>query len=93
MAYAKSHIIHLAAEKIAGKCPCKGCTDRTIGCAGHCERFRDWKIRFEEAKKPLLEKNKAENDAIAFLDENYRKAVKEHRATEPKWRYSKKRGR
>ena len=31
------------------KCPCRGCTDRTLTCHGICERFGEWKK--EEAKK------------------------------------------
>lgn len=25
------------------KCPCKGCTDRTVTCHAMCERFEAWK--------------------------------------------------
>ena len=31
------------------KCPCKGCTDRTLTCHGVCDRYKAWKT--EEADK------------------------------------------
>ena len=30
------------------KCPCKGCTDRTITCHGVCRLYQEWK---EQAEK------------------------------------------
>lgn len=93
MVYSRSAVIHIAAEKIAGKSPCMDCPDRYPGCSGRCERFADWKDRLAKAKEPLLKQAKAESEALGFLDESYRKAVKDHRASEPKWRYTRKRGR
>ena len=31
--------------------PCKDCTDRHESCWGKCEKYKEWKIKFEEVKK------------------------------------------
>ena len=31
------------------KCPCKGCTDRTVTCHAMCERFEAWRKMKDEA--------------------------------------------
>ena len=38
--------------------PCKDCTDRHESCWGKCEKYKEWKIKFEEVnqlKKEYLE--------------------------------------
>jgi hypothetical protein len=35
------------------KCPCKGCTDRTVTCHGVCKRYEEWKKEHEIKKKWL----------------------------------------
>ena len=33
------------------KCPCKGCTDRTITCHSVCRRYAEWKDWKEEGNR------------------------------------------
>lgn len=33
---------------MAGKCPCRGCTERILLCHGRCERYQKWKQEYEE---------------------------------------------
>ena len=35
------------------KCPCKGCTDRTIVCHSLCRRYTEWKEERENVNKWL----------------------------------------
>lgn len=37
------------------KCPCKGCTDRTITCHGVCKKYQDWKKNREEVNNWLIQ--------------------------------------
>lgn len=39
------------------KCPCKGCTDRTITCHGVCLKYKDWQIYDRAVKEDLKERN------------------------------------
>ena len=32
------------------KCPCRGCTDRTVTCHGVCKRYQEWKKEHEDEK-------------------------------------------
>lgn len=38
------------------KCPCKGCTDRTITCHSVCSKYEEWKIYDRAVKDDLKEK-------------------------------------
>ena len=33
--------------------PCKGCADRSVGCHGACERYKQFKADFEAAKAEI----------------------------------------
>ena len=44
------------------KCPCRGCTDRTITCHGVCRRYQDWKKQDEAEKKWLREQQPQINE-------------------------------
>lgn len=38
--------------------PCKDCTDRHESCWGKCEKYKEWKLKFDEVnqlKKKYLE--------------------------------------
>ena len=35
------------------KCPCKGCTDRTVTCHSVCKKYEDWKIEDRAIKDGL----------------------------------------
>ena len=39
------------------KCPCRGCTDRTITCHGVCARYKEWQ-KYNEDEKTWLEGHK-----------------------------------
>lgn len=30
--------------------PCKGCSERAVGCHADCRKFRDWKIEQEKER-------------------------------------------
>lgn len=38
-------------QVIRESAPCKNCTDRHESCWGKCEKYKEWKIKFEEVKK------------------------------------------
>ena len=40
------------------KCPCKGCTERTLTCHGVCHRYEDWKIERAAINDYNREQNK-----------------------------------
>lgn len=40
------------------KAPCKGCTDRVLGCHGKCDRYKAYRARIDSAN----EKKRREND-------------------------------
>ena len=40
------------------KCPCKGCTDRTLTCHSVCRRYEDWKIERAAIKDYTREMNR-----------------------------------
>ena len=33
------------------KAPCYGCPDRYPGCHDHCDKYKEWKAKYDEAKK------------------------------------------
>ena len=33
------------------KAPCYGCPDRYPGCHDHCDKYKEWKAKYEEGKK------------------------------------------
>lgn len=35
------------------KCPCRGCTDRTVTCHGVCKRYQEWK-KYNDDRKAWL---------------------------------------
>lgn len=38
--------------------PCRNCTEREQGCHCHCEKYKKWKIAFDERKKTIEEAKK-----------------------------------
>ena len=46
------------------KCPCRGCTDRTITCHGVCERYQEWKKENDAEKKWLREQKPQLNENV-----------------------------
>jgi len=36
------------------KCPCKGCTERTVLCHGRCDGYQEWK-KYNEEKRAWLD--------------------------------------
>lgn len=41
---------------MAGKCPCRDCTERILLCHGRCERYQAWKKEYESGKVDYREK-------------------------------------
>ena len=33
--------------------PCKGCTERNPGCHGSCDRYKEWKERYDAQQEHL----------------------------------------
>jgi hypothetical protein len=46
--------------------PCKGCTDRVVGCHSTCQKYQDAKAEYESEKAAILKSKKAENDYADF---------------------------
>ena len=36
-------------------CPCKGCTDREIGCHAKCSKYIEWKTEWDKRKNMITE--------------------------------------
>lgn len=36
-------------------CPCKGCTDREIGCHSKCSKYIEWKTELDRRKNMITE--------------------------------------
>ena len=34
-------------------CPCKGCTDRKIGCHAECSKYIEWKAEWDRRKNMI----------------------------------------
>lgn len=28
--------------------PCKGCEDRNVGCHGRCEKYKQWRVKYDK---------------------------------------------
>lgn len=58
--------------------PCKGCSDRHMGCHGKCLRYIDWK---QEREVMLVEKRKETDieDALITLNRNNSHKMSKHR--------------
>lgn len=39
-------------------CPCKGCTDREIGCHSKCSKYIEWKAEWDR-RKNIIDNAKA----------------------------------
>ena len=39
-------------------CPCKGCTDRKVGCHSACIGYKDWLKNGIEIKEPFIDLRK-----------------------------------
>ena len=37
-------------------CPCKGCTQRKIGCHSLCSKYKEWRLELDK-KKVIVERN------------------------------------
>ena len=46
------------------KCPCRGCTDRTITCHGVCKRYQEWKKEHEDEKEWLRKQKPQTSEAL-----------------------------
>lgn len=67
----RTFALNKAAERVAGKSPCKDCEDRYPGCSGHCEKFAGWKQRVMEAKREFAKQDSGARDAEKVLQESY----------------------
>lgn len=47
------------------KCPCKGCTDRTLTCHGFCDEYKAWKAEREQVNARRNAEQEATNYHIA----------------------------
>lgn len=36
-------------------CPCKGCTNREIGCHSKCSKYIEWKAEWDKRKNEICE--------------------------------------
>lgn len=54
---------------VKAKAPCKGCTDREVGCHAGCERYREFRAEIDARPRPR-------HDAADFLRENVAKTKK-----------------
>lgn len=34
-------------------CPCKGCTDRKIGCHSKCSKYIEWKTEWDKRREDM----------------------------------------
>ena len=85
MAYLRQAAIQDAALKIAGKPPCYGCTERTVGCASSCIRYAEWKKHFDDTKKEIYDSQRGEVDAVISRNVGFEEAVRKHEARENAW--------
>ena len=58
--------------------PCKECADRTVGCHGNCQKYKDAKVR-HKTKFDCIKKAKKEEDSIDdYKLRKYEEWVKRH---------------
>ena len=55
-----------AATRAVGVSPCMDCTERYPACAGHCDRYKDWKQRLDETKKKLRNAERGAQKTAAY---------------------------
>ena len=48
--------------------PCKGCTERYVGCHGKCEKYAAWQSKHEKAKQRQREELDAIDNRIRGLE-------------------------
>lgn len=64
-------------------CPCYGCEDRYPACAGHCDRYKEWRFKMSEARIEFYKKDRGARMAESVTIETI---IRERE------RYRKKRG-
>ena len=57
-----------------GSAPCMGCTDRTEGCHGSCERFRAYRKHYDR----MAEKRIRDREADNLIHDGVRKRIKQY---------------
>lgn len=59
------------------KCPCRGCTDRTVTCHGVCKRYQEWKKEHEDEKAWLKAQMPMTSEGVKKREiENLRRKAK-----------------
>ena len=59
------------------KCPCRGCTDRTITCHGVCKKYQKWKKWNEERRAWLKSQLPITSEGVKKREiENIRRRAK-----------------
>lgn len=58
----------VAALPLNNGCPCKGCTDRKLGCHSECSRYEGWTIEMGDIK--AKEKEYRDSERSKYIDPN-----------------------
>lgn len=58
--------------------PCKGCSEREMGCHGKCSAYKGWKEECEEEKARIEAERRKYNDFVAH-NANLAETVKKQR--------------
>lgn len=56
------------------KCPCRDCSERTVGCHATCENYKAWKEETDRVNENVREKKK--NYRLADTHGDYLKKVR-----------------
>lgn len=59
--------------------PCKGCTDRELGCHGTCERYKDYRIWREKIRQNKADAGFANEITSMSIQRIQRKLLKKVR--------------
>ena len=60
------------------KCPCKGCTDRKLGCHGMCRKYQEWKKEHDDKMNWLSFQHKpiGSEDKQRMFDQKMRRKAR-----------------
>lgn len=53
--------------------PCLDCKDRTVGCHGNCERYKEYREWLAERNETIISEKKKDQGAVAYSKEKSRR--------------------
>ena len=71
----KAQRVHMP-HAVMKLCPCKGCTEREVGCHSRCDPYKSWRANADETKAGMIKEALADNACNSFSIEGRDKAIR-----------------